>query len=161
MARVATGEDPLTSTERSRRMSKVKGRGNQSTEQVVARTLAELGIGGWVHHPKGVLGRPDFWFEDLSLALFVDGCFWHGCPICDRNVPRTRTEFWRSKIDSNRRRDRRVTRGLRRQGLHVTRVWEHQLRDRSWVPALRRMLTRLGYDWRTPRRDRRTEPTRS
>jgi DNA mismatch endonuclease, patch repair protein len=125
-------------------MSKVKGRGNRSTEEVVARFLTDNGIEGWVRNCKDLIGSPDFFFKDLKLAVFVDGCFWHGCAKCDRSLPRTRTEFWESKIDGNRRRDQRTTRELRRSGIHVMRIWEHTIRDGSWVSSLRRMLTRLG-----------------
>lgn len=133
-------------------MSKVRSRGNRTTELAVATTLAEEGISGWIRHPVDVHGKPDFYFPSLRLALFVDGCFWHGCPECDRNLPRTRTEFWCQKIDSNRARDRRTTRRLRETGHHVLRVWEHELRRRTWLPRLRRMLSRLGHDWRSAKR---------
>jgi len=148
MARVATGLDPLTAEERSARMSKVKARGNRSTERAVFGVLIEHGIDGWTQHCKDIVGRPDFFFERLPLALFVDGCFWHGCPVCDRNIPRNRVGFWRKKIEENRRRDRKVTRELRQAGVHVVRIWEHQIRDGSWVPPFRRILSRLGYNWR-------------
>ena len=129
-------------------MARVKGKGNRSTEERVAAVLRETGVDGWVRHSADLPGRPDFHFPDLGIAVFVDGCFWHGCPKCDRNLPRTRTEFWRSKIAATRRRDRRVTAELRREGTRVMRVWEHQLRDGSWLSALRRLLSHAGYDWR-------------
>lgn len=148
MAGVSRGTDPLTPSERSAQMAKVKAKGNKSTEATVARCLLEQGIDGWTSHPSDVVGRPDFYFPALGLVIFVDGCFWHGCRTCNRNVPRTRTEFWRTKIATNRRRDARVTRQLRSDGMHVVRIWEHQIRSGSWVTPLRRMLSRVGYDWR-------------
>ena len=142
MAGVASGHDVLTAAERSEHMARVRGKGNASTEGVVADWLRSHEIEGWVSHPTGVRGRPDFYFPELRLAVFVDGCFWHGCPTCDRNVPRTRTEFWRKKIEATRSRDRRVTRKLRGAGEHVLRLWEHELQDkRRWNRRLRQMIT--------------------
>lgn len=123
-------------------MGRVRGRGNRSTEQVVAAFLRERAITGWETHSAGVLGSPDFYFPAIKLAVFVDGCFWHGCPICRRNTPTTRTEFWRAKIAANRRRDRTVTTGLRASGIHVTRIWEHALKGPRWGSALLSAVTR-------------------
>jgi DNA mismatch endonuclease, patch repair protein len=72
--------------------------------------------------------RPDFVFRTERLAVFVDGCFWHGCP---RHVtwPRQNAAFWRRKIEGNRARDRRVDRALRAAGWRVLRIWEHALAE--------------------------------
>jgi DNA mismatch endonuclease, patch repair protein len=134
--------DTLSKEERSARMAKVRGTGNRSTEGRVEAALKEQGITGWTKHPQDVPGRPDFYFPDQRVALFVDGCFWHACPRCGR-IPKSRVEFWRAKIDANRRRDNRTRRRLRRQGYHVVRVWEHELRSLRWIGRLRGYLRRL------------------
>jgi DNA mismatch endonuclease (patch repair protein) len=121
-------------------MSRVKATGNRSTELVVENALNQVGISGWVKHPRDVPGRPDFYFPECHLALFVDGCFWHACPCCRRRAPETRKDFWAAKIDENRRRDERTRRRLRRDGFHVMRVWEHEVSGLKWLPRLRRML---------------------
>ena len=73
-------------------------------------------------------GKPDFAWGRERLAVFVDGCFWHGHD-CGKNVaPRTNAEQWREKILNNGRRDRRVSTELRRRGWSVLRVWECHLR---------------------------------
>src|SRR5690242_2121977 len=79
--------DPLTPAQRSERMARVKGRGNRSTEVRIAAALAGAAIRGWRRHPQHVLGRPDFWFPAERVVVFVDGCFWHGCPTCARRLP--------------------------------------------------------------------------
>jgi DNA mismatch endonuclease (patch repair protein) len=107
-------------------------------------SLLEEGITGWEKHRKDILGKPDFYFPDLKLALFVDGCFWHACPKCKRNTPHTRTEFWREKIETNRRRDNRIRRKLRAQGYHVMRVWEHDLKKKSWLKRLQSFVRRIN-----------------
>jgi DNA mismatch endonuclease (patch repair protein) len=136
--------DLLTKAERSAHMAKVRGKGNRSTELVVEETLMGSRIRGWVKHPQNIIGRPDFYFRRAKLALFVDGCFWHACPKCDRRTPTTRSDFWRRKIAQNRRRDGRVRRELRKQGVHAIRIWEHELRDGKWLTRIRGALKKLS-----------------
>jgi DNA mismatch endonuclease (patch repair protein) len=98
----------LTPLERSARMSLVRSSGNRSTEQAVAARLGSEGILGWERHPTGIIGKPDFYFPAQRVVVFVDGCFWHACPICKRRIPTRRSEFWGTKIDETRRRDNRL-----------------------------------------------------
>src|SRR5438477_13108172 len=70
-----------------------------------------------------VVGKPDFAWPKQKVALFIDGCFWHGCPRCKR-PSKSNVEFWQTKVIANRRRDSRVSRRLRRDGWKVLRVWE-------------------------------------
>ncbi len=80
----------------------------------------------------------DFVFPKQRLAIFVDGCFWHGCPK-HATQPKNNAAFWRRKLDGNRRRDALVTRTLRRAGWRVLRVWEHELAGKN-QPRLARRL---------------------
>ena len=82
--------------------------------------------------------RPDFVFRAQRLAVFVDGCFWHGCPL-HATQPKQNAAFWREKIAANQARDRFVTRTLRAQGWRVLRIWEHDLTRKNE----RRLLSRL------------------
>jgi DNA mismatch endonuclease (patch repair protein) len=118
--------DPLSKAQRSRLMARVKARGNKSTELELTAALKRYHVVGWRRHPKNVLGRPDFYFRTEKLAVFVDGCFWHACPKCGR-LPKSRVEFWTSKITGNRLRDKRVGARLRGQGIAVLRFWEHEV----------------------------------
>lgn len=89
--------------------------------------------------------RPDFVFTQPKLAVFVDGCFWHGCSQCRRNLkPKTNRSFWNSKIEANRSRDRRNSRNLRAKGWRVIRIWEHSLKANLAKPidSIRSMLIR-------------------
>jgi DNA mismatch endonuclease (patch repair protein) len=128
--------DPLTPSERSARMSKVRATGNRSTERHVAAHLTRHGLRGWKRHLRTLPGCPDFVFVEERIAVFVDGCFWHGCPRCGRNLPHSRRQFWRDKIESNRRRDQENARLLRYRGYAVVRVWEHSLSDSRWLARL-------------------------
>jgi DNA mismatch endonuclease (patch repair protein) len=86
--------------------------------------------------------KPDFVFLHLRIAVFIDGCFWHGCPI-HATKPSGNAEFWRTKLSDNQARDRYVTKALRKQKWIVLRFWEHQLSqgDRLMV-RLRRSFAR-------------------
>src|SRR4051812_14862158 len=116
-------KDSLTSSQRSDHMRKIRSRRNKSTEMRVAARFIRSGLRGWCKHPRHLEGHPDFCFSEKRLAVFVDGCFWHGCPQCRRNVPSSRPEFWSQKILTNKRRDARVNRILRSQGYAVVRIW--------------------------------------
>ncbi len=107
-------------------MSKVRSRGNVSTELAVESVLKVNNITGWRKHPREIIGRPDFYFPVLKLVIFVDGCFWHSCSKCGR-IPKSRTKFWTNKIANNCRRDKRIRRQLRKTGFAVMRIWEHEL----------------------------------
>jgi len=76
--------------------------------------------------------KPDFVFPQHRVAVFVDGCFWHGCPRHGR-LPANHRAFWKKKLAANRTRDRQVNQTLRRCGWRVVRIWEHDLaRRREW-----------------------------
>jgi DNA mismatch endonuclease, patch repair protein len=135
-------KDPLSKRERSALMSKVRSRGNQSTEKSVESVLRANKIVGWKKHAKNVPGRPDFYFPKARLAVFVDGCFWHACPKCGR-IPKTRVRFWAEKIAGNRRRDNRIHRQLWRNGFRVIRIWEHDLARKGAPRLVKRLLRAL------------------
>jgi len=126
---------------RSRSMSRIRSKNNRTTEMVLRMALVRSGQRGWSMHPD-LLGKPDFYFPTLRLAIFVDGCFWHGCKKCG-HTPITRTEFWRAKLKQNRQRDRRVARQLRSQGVQVVRIWEHRLSSPELVHDVLQVIQRL------------------
>jgi DNA mismatch endonuclease (patch repair protein) len=122
---------------RSAVMAPIRSTGNKDTELRLITRLRSAGITGWRrHHP--LFGRPDFVFPKLRLAVFVDGCFWHGCPL-HATQPRQNERSWREKIARNQARDRLVTRTLRTRGWRVVRIWEHELTKKNE----RRLLARL------------------
>lgn len=110
-------------------MSRVRGKGNKSTELRMVTLLRASSVKGWRRNSR-LPGRPDFAFPAERLALFVDGCFWHGCPTHFKS-PASNAEFWTTKIQTNRARDRKVTLELRHRGWLVIRVWEHELRGKG------------------------------
>ena len=117
----------VSSEKRSEIMRSVRSRGNKVTELVLLRILRSNRITGW-RRTSTVTGSPDFVFPKDRVAVFVDGCFWHGCSKHCR-MPKSNRAYWSAKIGSNRTRDRAVTRALMRQGWVVVRSWEHDLRS--------------------------------
>ena len=126
---------------RSEVMARIRSKGNLSTEAKMVALFKAFDIKGWRRHLP-LPGRPDFVFRSARVAVFVDGCFWHGCPRCYR-APGSNVEFWENKVATNRRRDRRVTRQLRSVGWCVLRVWECSLRKRPEA-TVRRLLRALA-----------------
>jgi DNA mismatch endonuclease (patch repair protein) len=126
-------------------MSRIRGAGNKETELRMIRLLRAGGITGW-RRGWPLFGRPDFVFPAARLAVFVDGCFWHGCPK-HYTKPANNRDFWRRKLEANRARDRRVNRELKRLGWHILRIWEHDLRlskPRCTAPLKRLLAARPG-----------------
>jgi DNA mismatch endonuclease (patch repair protein) len=129
--------DVFTKAKRSEVMSRIRGRGNKDTEITLAKLLRRNRITGWRRNQK-IFGKPDFIFQKLKLAVFVDGCFWHGCPK-HGTQPRGNCSFWKNKFTRNKARDRLVTRTLRAQGWRVLRIWEHELARKNEVRLLKRL----------------------
>lgn len=142
--------DILTQAQRSALMAKVRSAGNASTELRLIAVFRALGITGWrrgvtLRVEAGAVKlkvRPDFVFRAGKLAVFVDGCFWHGCPL-HATQPTQNARFWREKIAGNGARDRLVSRTLRRGGWRVLRIWEHEL-TRKYRARLVARLRRGG-----------------
>lgn len=121
-----------TSPGRGAVMGRIRSKGNRTTEWRLRMILVSVGLRGWVLHPSGLQGRPDFFFLDAKLAIFVDGCFWHACPLCG-HLPKSNSSFWKLKLESNQTRDDRNTNALKMVGIGVLRIWEHELSDRRKV----------------------------
>lgn len=136
--------DIFTNAKRSEVMSLIRSRGNRATELRFIALMREHHITGW-RRGAPLPGKPDFVFRAEKVAVFVDGCFWHGCPRHGR-VPSSRRAYWQPKLARNAQRDRAVSRALRAAGWTVLRVWECALtRARSAQTAARiaRSLARV------------------
>src|SRR5580700_10150015 len=109
--------DVFKKAKRSKVMAAIRSQGNKDTELKLVSILRVARITGWRRH-KPLLGQPDFVFGRERVALFVDGCFWHGCPKHGRQ-PGSNTKYWREKLARNKSRDRRVSRELNKAGWTV------------------------------------------
>ncbi len=119
--------DRLSKSERSSRMSVIRSR-NTKFEKDFFTLLSKSTRLKYSTHSTQIKGKPDIVFEKRRICIFLDSDFWHGW-----NFPRWRhllkDDFWRTKIEKNRKRDRYVTAHLRRRGWKVLRFWEHQIKE--------------------------------
>lgn len=138
-------------------MARIRGRGNATTELAFVVLLKTARLSGWRRHPLLPLSdrtaahrcslaagrrfavRPDFVFRAAKVAVFVDGCFWHSCPL-HATPPKANEAYWAAKLARNRARDRYVADALRRRGWRVMRVWEHDIKA---GPKVMRRLVRF------------------
>ena len=150
--------DVFTKAKRSDVMSRIRSRGNKDTELALIRVFRAHRITGWRRQlevrvkrrstsprpsPQSGEGevfrvRPDLVFPKHRLAVFVDGCFWHGCPQ-HATKPKNHAAFWRKKFAANRARDGLVTRTLRSANWRVLRIWEHELARKNEVRLVARL----------------------
>jgi DNA mismatch endonuclease (patch repair protein) len=112
---------------RSEVMRSVKSSGNKSTELKLIKIFKENGVKGWRRHYP-IKGRPDFVFLAQKIAVFVDGCFWHGHD-CRNTRPQNNAEYWKKKIAKNKARDASVEAHLGSRGWQVVRIWECELKN--------------------------------
>jgi DNA mismatch endonuclease (patch repair protein) len=136
--------DVHNKTKRSYNMSRIRGK-NTGPELVLRKLLFSKGIRGYRINYK-ITGKPDIAFTRYRTVIFVDGCFWHKCPVCYQE-PEDNKLFWKNKIDGNVKRDLNVNKTLKTEGWTVIRFWEHLLRkDPSSVyNRIIKQLNKKGY----------------
>lgn len=119
---------------RSRIMSRIRSQHTRSTEGAIRMALVRAGARGWRLHAGELPGNPDIYFPKQKVAVFVDGCFWHGCPRCG-HIPKNNRAFWRAKILRNRQRDHLAVRKLSSMGIKTLRFWEHSFKNADGAAA--------------------------
>ncbi|MFC1548703.1 very short patch repair endonuclease [Candidatus Omnitrophota bacterium] len=117
--------DVLTKDQRRYCMSQIRGK-DTKIEVLLRKELRRKGLKGWRSNYK-LEGKPDVVYPKEKIAIFCDGCFWHGCPKCYK-PPKTNKKFWKPKIRQNIYRDETVNGILRKKGWKVIRLWEHDLK---------------------------------
>jgi DNA mismatch endonuclease (patch repair protein) len=138
--------DVFEKAKRSEIMSHVRSRGNQSTEEKLAKLLRQAGITGWRRHLR-LPGTPDFAFPQQRIAVFVHGCFWHGCPRPGHaQYPKTRAEWWRKKLKRNKERDKMAVRNLRKRGWTVIKLWQCDLTKKRWTSTASKISAAVQYE---------------
>lgn len=128
--------DHVSPKVRSSIMRAVKSKGARSTEKKLRSAIASRGLCGWRLNANDLPGKPDIVFIKCKLAVFVDGCFWHGCPKCYRR-PSSNQSYWDAKVAGNVERDKRRRKELRRLGWKVIRFWEHDIQESCIVATER------------------------
>ena len=109
-------------------MAAIRSKGNQTTEVAFSKLLRANKITGWRRHSRRLAGTPDFIFPKSKVAIFIDGCFWHGCLKCKTN-PKTNAKYWHLKIESNVKRDYKNCRKLRKSGWKIIVIREHEVKQ--------------------------------
>lgn len=133
--------DTVNPKERSRIMAKVKGQGNKSTELKLIKFFKEYNIKGW-RRKYPLTGNPDFVLSKCRLAIFVDGCFWHGCKNHCR-IPESNRQYWVSKIDKNIKRDKKINKELKENQWMIIRIWEHELKKDNHKKKLQKIKKKV------------------
>jgi len=96
-------------------------------ERRLREALRAAGLGGYRLNWRKAPGRPDIAYPGRKLAIFVHGCYWHHCPRCYPNLPKSNPDFWARKFELNRERDARKRHSLESVGWTVLEAWEHDL----------------------------------
>jgi len=130
--------DKFPKSVRSGIMRAVKSRGNKSTEIRMLEFFRTKKFSGWRRNYP-VFGKPDFVFPKKRIAVFADGCFWHG-HRCRNITPKNNSEYWREKIRKNKKRDREVKKHLSEKGWRVFRVFECRIKKSRYPTALIKAL---------------------
>lgn len=123
--------DKFTKEQRSLIMSKVRGK-NTTPEIKVRKLLHSMGYRFRLHR-HDLPGKPDIVLPKYRTVIFVNGCFWHGCPICRRAKirPVNNSEYWNKKLDRNIQRDNENYKKINELGWRAIVVWECETRDKN------------------------------
>ncbi|MCL1937293.1 MAG: very short patch repair endonuclease [Candidatus Azobacteroides sp.] len=130
--------DVFTKEQRSNVMRQVKSTCNKSTELKLIAFFKANHIKGWRRNYK-LFGKPDFTFPKHKLAIFIDGCFWHGHD-CRNTRPKDNADYWNKKRERNMNRDKEVTQTLKDKGWIVVRIWECELKNEQLLNDIFRPL---------------------
>ena len=112
-------------------MSRIQSKNTQLESSFLKKLSAYSHKAGFRYrkHYKGLVGKPDVAFPSKKVAIFIDGCFWHGCRTHSR-TPFSNVAFWEEKLNRNRKRDREITRKVKKAGWKIVRIWEHTIKKR-------------------------------
>ena len=132
--------DVFSIEKRSAIMRKVRSNRNKSTELKLIEIFKTNKIKGWRRNYK-LFGKPDLVFPKNRIAIFLDGCFWHG-HTCRNTKPKDNEEYWQTKIKRNQHRDILVSQSLEAKNWKVVRIWECELKNSIW--CLQRILQIMG-----------------
>ena len=126
---------------RSEIMRSVKSKNTKSTELALIKLFKENHITGWRHN-YNVKGLPDFVFLKKRIAIFVDGCFWHGHD-CRNTRPTAHAEYWAKKREKNMQHDKEITERFEKRGWTVVRIWECELKKKNLSKTTERLTSLL------------------
>jgi DNA mismatch endonuclease, patch repair protein len=123
------GRSPIPAKVETSRVMSANRAKNTKPELMLRKAIWSMGIRGYRLHWKKAPGRPDISFPGKRVAIFVNGCFWHRCPLCKLPIPKSNSTFWNDKFKKNIERDKLKISLLKRSGWKVLVVWECEIRD--------------------------------
>lgn len=136
--------DKLTKEQRHRCMSAIRGK-NTKPEMVVRKFLFGRGFRYRLNHPR-LPGHPDIVLRKYRTVIFVNGCFWYGHDNCKYyRLPKTNVDFWRKKVERNKKRDVEEQRQLATMGWHCITIWECQLKPKVRAQTLESLAFTLNH----------------
>lgn len=123
--------DVFTKKKRSEIMSRIRAKDTKLERDFLKELSAVSHRAGhrYRKHYTGLKGKPDIAFPAKKIAVFIDGCFWHGCPQHSR-VPLSNVSYWKTKLVRNKKRDKETARHAKESGWRIIRFWEHQVKKR-------------------------------
>lgn len=128
---------------RSYNMSRIKGR-DTKPEMLVRKFLHANGY-RYRLHVKDLPGKPDIVLPKYKTVIFIHGCFWHGHKDCKYFVvPKTRTEWWLNKINTNIANDAKAVKALKKEGWKIINLWECELKPKQFELTLSKLLKRFS-----------------
>ncbi|TLS36475.1 very short patch repair endonuclease [Pseudalkalibacillus caeni] len=117
--------DKVSKETRRKIMQSIKSRSHLEDE--VSKALWKKGI-RFRKNTKNLVGKPDISIKKYKVVIFIDSCFWHACPY-HYKLPKSNIEYWEQKFNRNKKRDQEVNEYYLKNGWHVKRIWEHELKD--------------------------------
>ena len=143
MAYKRDGRSPLPKNNKTSRVMSANRGKNTGPELALRKALRHAGLHGYRLHWRSAPGRPDISYPGKKVAIFVHGCFWHRCPKCRMPIPKSHVDFWKSKFEANKRRDREKTKALASDGWSVLTIWECEI-ERDISLCVSRVQQSLG-----------------
>ena len=133
-----------SSPQRSKTMAAIHSK-DTKPEVLLRKALWKMEVRGYRKYPK-IPGKPDLLFPRQKLIVFMDGCFWHGCPHHLR-IPKGNPDYWPSKIKRNMERDQEINQALEHMGFRVLRIWEHEVTTDigGVIQLIKNTLDQLNY----------------
>lgn len=125
---IRDGRAPIPKKEATSRVMSANRGKDTGPELAFRRALRRAGLSGYRLHWKKAPGRPDVAFPGKRVAIFINGCYWHRCPYCRYDLPKSNKVFWRKKFTANKERDKKKKNLLKKEGWKVLVIWECQLK---------------------------------
>ena len=126
---IRDGKSPIPESEITSRVMRANRGKDTKPELALRRALREFDLTGYRLHWKKAPGRPDIAYPKHKVAIFVHGCYWHRCPHCNLTLPKSNTNFWKTKFAKNKERDRNRIKTLEDEGWKVFTFWECMIKE--------------------------------